>query len=120
MELQGKVVLVTGASSGIGKAIAIAFARNRAHVLVHYGRNKAGAQETLKQIENFSSGKLYQADLMNRDDITLLFDEIKRTTQTVDVLVNNAGDAQPGDIAHELVWEYQYKNYFSFCCARDS
>jgi 3-oxoacyl-[acyl-carrier protein] reductase len=112
MELQGKVVLVTGASSGIGKAIAIAFARNRAHVLVHYGRNKAGAQETLKQIENFSSGKLYQADLMNRDDITLLFDEIKRTTQTVDVLVNNAGDAQPGDIARELVWEYQYKNIF--------
>ena len=35
--------LVTGASSGIGKAVAIAFAHKRAHVLVHYGKNKAGA-----------------------------------------------------------------------------
>jgi NAD(P)-dependent dehydrogenase (short-subunit alcohol dehydrogenase family) len=51
MELQGKVVLVTGASSGIGKAIAVAFAHKRAHVLVHYGRNKAGAgdRELLKR-----------------------------------------------------------------------
>ena len=43
MQLNGKVVLVTGASSGIGKAVAIAFAHKRAHVLVHYGKNKAGA-----------------------------------------------------------------------------
>lgn len=77
MELQGKVILVTGASSGIGKAIAIAFAHKYAHVLVHYGRNKAGAQETLKEVENFSSGRLYQADLMKRDDIISLFAEIR-------------------------------------------
>ena len=54
MELQGKIVLVTGASSGIGKAIAIAFAQKRAQVLVHYGRNKVGAQETLREVEKFS------------------------------------------------------------------
>jgi NAD(P)-dependent dehydrogenase (short-subunit alcohol dehydrogenase family) len=42
MELQGKIVLVTGASSGIGKAIAIAFAQKRAQVFVHYGKNKVG------------------------------------------------------------------------------
>jgi 3-oxoacyl-[acyl-carrier protein] reductase len=112
MELQGKVVLVTGASSGIGKAIAIAFARKHAHVLVHFGRNKAGAQETLKEVENFSSGRLYQADLMNRDDIISLFAEVKGTTQTIDVLVNNAGDARPGDITHDSVWEYEYRNIF--------
>ena len=47
MDLQSKTVLVTGASSGIGKAIAVAFAQKRAHVLVHPGKNKAGAQETL-------------------------------------------------------------------------
>jgi 3-oxoacyl-[acyl-carrier protein] reductase len=110
MELQGKVILVTGASSGIGKAIAIAFAHKYAHVLVHYGRNKAGAQETLKEVENFSSGRLYQADLMKRDDIISLFAEIRGTTQTIDVLVNNAGDARPGDITHDSVWEYEYRN----------
>jgi 3-oxoacyl-[acyl-carrier protein] reductase len=60
MQLKGKVVLVTGASSGIGKAIASAFAHKRAHVLVHYGKNKTGAEETLKEVEKFSSGGLYQ------------------------------------------------------------
>jgi len=112
MELKGKAALVTGASSGIGKAIAVALAHKRAHVLVHYGRNKAGAQETLEEVEKFSSGRLYQADLMNREHITSLFEEIKKTTPEIDVLVNNAGDAQPGDINDNRVWEYEYKNIF--------
>ena len=51
MELAGKSVLVTGASSGIGKAIAIAFAQKNASVLVHYGKNKSGGQETLDKVE---------------------------------------------------------------------
>jgi NAD(P)-dependent dehydrogenase (short-subunit alcohol dehydrogenase family) len=110
MQLKGKVVLVTGASSGIGKAIASAFAHKRAHVLVHYGKNKTGAEETLKEVEKFSSGGLYQADLMNRERITSLFNEIKQTTQAIDVLVNNAGDARPGDINDDHVWEYEYEN----------
>lgn len=110
MQLKGKVVLVTSASSGIGKAIASAFAHKRAHVLVHYGKNKTGAEETLKEVEKFSSGGLYQADLMNRERITSLFKEIKQTTQAIDVLVNNAGDARPGDINDDHVWKYEYEN----------
>jgi 3-oxoacyl-[acyl-carrier protein] reductase len=110
MDLQGKIVLVTGASSGIGKAIAIAFAQKRAHVLVHYGRNKIGAQETLKGVEKVSSGRLYQADLMDPDAIKSLFDEIKQTTSTVDVLINNAGEVRAGDLNEDSIWEYEYKN----------
>ena len=98
MDLQRKFVLVTGASSGIGKAIAIAFAKKRAHVLVHYGKNKVGAQETLREVEKVSSGQICQADLMSSDAIKSLFDEIKRTTPTVDVLINNAGNSRPGDL----------------------
>jgi 3-oxoacyl-[acyl-carrier protein] reductase len=112
MQLQGKIVLVTGASSGIGKAIAAAFAHKRAHVLVHYGRNKAGAEETLKEVEKVSSGGLYQADLMNRESIASLFKEVQQTTRAIDVLVNNAGDAQPGDINDDHVWEYEHQNIF--------
>ncbi len=110
MDLDGKLVLVTGASSGIGKATAIAFAQKRAHVLVHYGRNKAGAQETLRQVESFSSGTLCQADLMDAQAVKSLFAEIKSNTPILDVLVNNAGDSRPGDINDEQVWEYEYKN----------
>jgi 3-oxoacyl-[acyl-carrier protein] reductase len=110
MDLEGKQVLVTGASSGIGKATAIAFAQKRAHVVVHYGRNKAGAQETLKQVESFSSGTLCQADLMDAQAVKSLFAEIKSNTPVLDVLVNNAGDSRPGDISDEQVWEYEYKN----------
>lgn len=110
MDLQGKIVLVTGASSGIGKATAIAFAQKRAHVLVHYGRNKIGAEETLRTLEKFSSGRLCQADLMDVDAVHSLFSEIKRSTPRVDVLINNAGESRPGDINEEHVWEYEYKN----------
>lgn len=112
MDLQGKFALVTGASSGIGKAIAIAFARKHAHVFVHYGRNKIGAQDTLEEIEKTSSGRLCQADLMDPAAIKFLFEEIRRTTPKLDVLVNNAGDARPGDINEDSVWEYEYKNIF--------
>jgi 3-oxoacyl-[acyl-carrier protein] reductase len=110
MDLQEKIVLVTGASSGIGKATAIAFAHKRAHVLVHYGKNKAGAEETLRYIEKVSSGRLCQADLMDSSATKSLFDEIKRTTPTVDVLINNAGESRPGDLHEDTIWEYEYKN----------
>ncbi len=110
MDLQGKTVLVTGASSGIGKAIAIAFAQKRAHVLVHYGKNKVGAQETLDEVKACSTGSLHQADLMHRDQIAALFAGIKKTARTIDVLVNNAGDSRPGEIGDDDVWEYEYKN----------
>jgi|SRR5690242_10660175 len=110
MDLQAKTVLVTGASSGIGKATAIAFAQKRAHVLVHYGKNKTGAQETLRTVENFSTGKLYQADLMDLEAVKTLFSKIKQDTPALDVLINNAGEARPGDIDEEQVWEYEYNN----------
>jgi 3-oxoacyl-[acyl-carrier protein] reductase len=110
MDLREKIVLVTGASSGIGKAVALAFAQKRAHVLVHYGRNKVGAQETLTSVEKVSSGRLCQADLMDSDAIKLLFDEIKRTTSTVDVLINNAGEVRSGGLNEDSIWEYEYKN----------
>jgi 3-oxoacyl-[acyl-carrier protein] reductase len=110
MELREKTVLVTGASSGIGKAIAIAFAHKRAHLLVHYGKNKKGALDTLKEVEKYSSGRICQADLMESEQINALFKDIGKTSPTIDVLVNNAGDARPGDIDDDATWDYEYRN----------
>src|SRR5262249_41127114 len=112
MQLKGKVVLVTGASSGIGKAIAAAFAHKGAHVLVHYNRNRAGAEDTLAQVKNVSSGAIHQADLMDRAAIASLFKEIRKTAPAIDVLVNNAGDARPGEIDDDEVWAYEHQNIF--------
>jgi len=112
MDLKDKIVLVTGASSGIGKATAIAFAGKGARVFIHYGKNKNGGQETLTQVEKTSSGRLCQADLMDAGAIKALFDDIRRTTPTLDVLVNNAGKVRPGDLNEDAVWDYEYKNIF--------
>jgi 3-oxoacyl-[acyl-carrier protein] reductase len=112
MQLKGRTVLVTGASSGIGKATAVAFAHKGAHVLVHYGKNKAGGEATLREVENVASGGLFQADLMKRAEIASLFEQIRKTNRTIDVLVNNAGDAQPGDINDDAAWDYELHNIF--------
>jgi 3-oxoacyl-[acyl-carrier protein] reductase len=112
MQLKGRTVLVTGASSGIGQATAVAFAHKGAHVLVHYGRNKAGAEATLREVEKVASGGILQADLMRREQIAALFQDIGRTGRTIDVLVNNAGDARPGKIDDDEAWEYQLNNIF--------
>ncbi len=112
MELNGRTVLVTGASSGIGQATAVAFAHKDAHVLVHYGNNRAGAEATLAEVEKVSSGEVLQADLMRRENVTALFAEIARTDRTIDVLVNNAGEARPGEIDDDAAWDYELHNIF--------
>jgi len=112
MQLNGRTVLVTGASSGIGQATAVAFAHKGAHVLVHYGKNKAGAAETLREVEKVASGALLQADLMRREQIAALFKAIETTGRTIDVLVNNAGEARPGDINDDEAWAHQLDNIF--------
>ncbi len=54
MRLKNKVALVTGSSSGIGKALAVGFAREGASVIVNYRRNQKGAEGTAKQIESLN------------------------------------------------------------------
>jgi 3-oxoacyl-[acyl-carrier protein] reductase len=112
MELKNKVVLVTGSSSGIGQAIAVAFAKKGAIVLVHFRSNEQGAKATLRGVKEYSKGRIYKADLTRPLDIQKMFTSIKRGVGRVDILVNNAGDARPGDLFDEEILKHQYKSIF--------
>ena len=69
MNLKNKTILVTGASSGIGQAIAIEFAKVGSTVLINYRKNKQGAEETLKEVQKCSQGEIYQADLIDKNQV---------------------------------------------------
>jgi len=110
--LIGKVALVTGASRGIGRAIALSYAREGALVAVHYGSNQAAAEAVVKEIES-SGGRAFavQADVARVSAIAELFSTLdvqlkERTGEAkFDILVNNAGIAVPApfeDTSEEL------------------
>ena len=89
--LKNKVAVVTGASKGIGAAIAKQFAAAGAKVVVNYATSKEGADKVVKEItENGGTAIAVQADVSNEADVTRLFEETKKTFGALDVLVNNA------------------------------
>jgi len=94
--LQGKTALVTGASRGIGRAIAQRLAVDGAMIAIHYGGNDAAANETLKAIEQTGGQAfLVKAELGVDGDIETLFSKLEKglTGPQLDILVNNAAVA---------------------------
>jgi 3-oxoacyl-[acyl-carrier protein] reductase len=91
-KLEGQVAVVTGASKGIGAAIAEHLAAAGAAVVVNYASSKAGAETVVQRIGQ-SGGKAVavQADVSKLEDVRRLFAETKRTFGKLDILVNNAG-----------------------------
>lgn len=92
MKLQGMNALVTGSDSGIGQAIAKLFAREGANVVVHYGSDRAGAEETARAVEE--QGKksaIFQADLSEPTNAQTLYQQAVEALGQIDILVNNAG-----------------------------
>ncbi len=94
MNTNQQVALVTGASRGIGRAIAVALAKNGFDVVMNYAKNVAAAEEAKREIE--SSGRrahLVQADVASTTDRRKLVDESLTALGRIDLLVNNAGVA---------------------------
>jgi len=90
--LSGKVALVTGASSGIGRAIALAYAAAGADVVLSYRGNRRGAEETAERAR--AAGRrveTLQADIAEGRDVDALADAVRQAFGRVDVWVNNAG-----------------------------
>lgn len=92
VDLAGKVALVTGASRGIGKAIAVALGEAGAAVVVNYRENKAQAEETAGEIEkNGGRAITWQADVSDANQVQAMAERISSQLSRLDILVNNAG-----------------------------
>lgn len=90
----GKVAVITGAASGIGRALAIAFAQEGASVAIS-DVDMNGLAETLRMVEAAGgSGRTYQVDVGDRDAVFAFADEVQSTQGGADILINNAGVAQ--------------------------
>ena len=87
LELSGKTVLVTGASSGIGRALAVRFARQGAELILT-GRRREALEQTAVAVRG---GRIVEADLADSVSLGRLCDRILETTPTIDILVHNAG-----------------------------
>lgn len=90
--LEDKVTVITGASSGIGRAIALAYAREGARVVVNYNRSIDRAEEVVSEIQGFSGQAVaIQADIAEPDAVSALLNAVSNEFGRIDVWVNNAG-----------------------------
>ncbi len=86
-----RVALVTGSSKNIGRAIALALAKNGTNVVVHAAQDQAQAEQTLKQLESYGvKGMVTLGDLSNPDTATQIITEVIAEFGRLDILVNNA------------------------------
>ncbi len=96
MKLEGKKAIVTGGSRGIGRAIALMYAKEGADVLVNYHSNDAAAKQTVEEIEKLGrKGVAIAADVADYKSAQDMVDECVKQLGGVDIVVNNAGVSKP-------------------------
>ena len=116
--MQSKVALVTGATNGIGEAIAEALAKQGANVLI-VGRNEEKCAETTERLKKSTSNSnltYYVADLSVQREVRRLASELEQTIKRLDVLVNNAGawftERKLSADGIEMTWALNHLGYF--------
>ncbi|WP_214627069.1 SDR family NAD(P)-dependent oxidoreductase [Paenibacillus agaridevorans] len=108
----GKVVLITGGSSGIGQATAELMAARGAKVVIHYRDHIQGATEALAMIREVGGdGHIVQADITKKDEVEAMVQEVISMYGVVDVLINNAGGGVKKSTFMEMteqLWDETY------------
>jgi len=123
--LQGEIAIVTGSDSGIGKATAIAFAREGADVVVTYFHDRDGAEQTAREVE--AAGRkaaVYQLDQRESRHVATLFHEVRNAIGIPTILVNNSGIDASGTPVKDLSdedWDNTIRTnlYGPFYCCRE-
>ncbi|MBS0620875.1 MAG: SDR family oxidoreductase [Verrucomicrobia bacterium] len=123
--LQGQKALVTGANSGIGKAIAIALGQAGADVIVNYVTKKEDADAVCQEIEKAGSKALaIQADVSKEDQVLALFQTLVKQWGSLDILVNNAGVQRDSPLTHMTLEQWNTVIGINltgqFLCAREA
>lgn len=96
MRLKDKVALVTGSSRGVGKSIALAFAKEGAKVMINYTSNEKAANEVLETIQKMGGqAKVFKADVAKKAEAQALAQATVDAFGGLDILVNNAGFTRP-------------------------
>src|SRR5467141_3378877 len=126
MKLQGKVALVTGAGTGIGRAIAETFAREGAKVAVNFSRSREAAEEVVAAINAVGGAAMpIAADVARQSDVDSMLNRVNEKFGGLDILVNNAGWSTriPHDHLDDLtdeIWDRTFNTNLrgTFYCVR--
>jgi len=125
VRLKGQTALVTGSSSGIGKAAAIAMAREGANVVVNYHSEKEEAERVVDEI-TASGGDAFcfGADVSKEEEVKAMFSAMFEKYGTIDILVNNAGLQKDAPFLEMTLAEWQLVIHVNltgqFLCAREA
>jgi 3-oxoacyl-[acyl-carrier protein] reductase len=96
MRLKDKIALVTGSSRGVGRAVALGFAKEGAKVVVNYTSNETAAKEVVDEIQSLGSEAIaVKADVAQKTEVEGLVGAAVETFGKIDILVNNAGFTRP-------------------------
>ena len=123
--LVGQKALVTGGSSGIGRAIALALGEAGADVVVNYVRKEGEALEVVERIRKMGrEAYTFKADVSREDDVTRMFETMMARLGTIDILVNNAGLQRDAPIDEMSLADWQLVMDVNltgqFLCAREA
>ena len=124
-DLTGKTALVTGASNGIGKGVAVCLAKAGADIIVNYRSDEKGAGHTAEQIRAYGRKTLeIRADVSDNGDVRRMFEEIRQEFGRLDILINNAGTSRAEDIFEitEESWDNLIRTNLTsgFLCAKEA